>query len=303
MKNANESKSSRVMVLGDDDDGRYPFISELLAESERSLREGGALNVILRLKPKFDDLLRRRAFVLPLRDEMIALAKDGARVPPATNGQVYALAESENFILTLALLTSEPKTDERIYSLANDALVANLSPNTFAGRLHHLPSHVDNQIFDPDCCLTAGESFDLTPWTSHYWDSKRHVPDYSAKAEQVLLKLNAKINQPLIWVFDRESLRPVMASACSAGASRLQNLAVCLSELESVMTPDQRTTSEESLLALSNHALHFVRWTALQKLYDVSPSQAIRRLTVAAAEDPHPHVREASQESLTLISN
>ena len=63
--------------------------------------------------------------------------------------------------------------------------------------------------------------------------------------------------------------------------------------------PRQRSVG--SLLTLSDHSAHFVRWTALQSLFKVDFETAVERLQRATA-DQHPSVGRAARQALQELS-
>jgi HEAT repeat protein len=52
----------------------------------------------------------------------------------------------------------------------------------------------------------------------------------------------------------------------------------------------------DNLQQLSNHALHYLRWAAIQTLFTLDRAKGTQAL-LQALNDSHPHVRNAAQRS------
>ena len=96
------------------------------------------------------------------------------------------------------------------------------------------------------------------------------------------------------WEYDA-TLRPRRAIATSMNSSRLQWAAESLVELAS-------TDSAPALEKLYTHPDHFVRWSALSNLIQLDYEKGIALLRQAAANDDHPHVKDAASRSIEMLS-
>lgn len=290
-----------VVLLDDRNNSSSPLITALLRSCEQSLMERGKQDFLGTKRDSLQTLIDEGEIHRLIRSEVREVMLDGCRTPPATTGSVFALAESENFILTLSLLKAAKGARKHLYSLPNDALIANLSPTPFRGFLHAIPSGCDNEIFDQSMSLAKGPCFDLNQGEVCFWDSSNMVPEYTADQEFVVLKLNSKQTQSLLWCYDKDSLRPLMSAACTPLPSRLQMSAMCLSELQDEFDDRQREQSIANLERLAAHDFHYVRWTALQNLYLIASDRAVPLLLNSRESDLHPHVRRAAEKSLRAI--
>lgn len=296
----NSANSQHEVILFDDRNDASPLLMALLRNCEQSLIDKETHDFLETKLEDFRTLIAEGEIHRIIYAELNEITLDGRRTPPATTGTVFVLAESENFIVTLALLNATGG-GKHLYSLPNDALIANLSPTPFSGFLHAIPEGCDNEIFDQGMSLVRGPCFDLNQNEVCYWNSSTMVPEYIADQEFVVLKLNSKRTQPLLWCYDKFSLRPLMSAACTPLPSRLQMSALCLSELQVVFDGPQREKTIENLERLSNHGFHYVRWAALQSLYSIDSDRAIPLLVNSQAGDRHPHVRRAAAKSLMAI--
>lgn len=289
--------------MDDQDRDALPKLVALLQNCERSLAEQGASVSLAQKHDELQDLLDSGEIHRLIRNELTQLARNGGRTPPASTGTVFVLAETENYVLTLSLLKASASASERLYSLPNDALVANLSPQPFHGYLHRIPDGCINDIFDPSMALIRGEAFDLRQYEVCFWNSSATVPEYTARQDVAMLKLNSKRTQSLLWCYDKQTLQPLLSAACTPLPSRLQMSAVCLAELQEEFDERQRAAAVENLGALAAHEFHYVRWSALQNLYQIDEATTVPLLESSAQRDRHPHVRRAAERSLRALAH
>jgi HEAT repeat protein len=96
------------------------------------------------------------------------------------------------------------------------------------------------------------------------------------------------------WQYDPSTLRPFQAVSPNVNAYRLYYATKLLAEVHA-------EGSAESLLRISEHKAHFVRWAAMQALFRLDHGRAAERLT-AALDDAHPSIRNASRKALDRLA-
>lgn len=83
-------------------------------------------------------------------------------------------------------------------------------------------------------------------------------------------------------------------TASDMGASRVQMLATLVRELG-------WKDGADTLIELAGHSDHFVRWHVLRELTALCPTTAYSHVCKAAADDPHPQVRDAALKTQVII--
>lgn len=83
-------------------------------------------------------------------------------------------------------------------------------------------------------------------------------------------------------------------TASDMGASRVQILATLVRELG-------WKEGADTLIELAGHSDHFVRWHVLRELTALCPKTAYIHVSKAAADDPHPQVRDAALRTQAMI--
>lgn len=291
-------KMDAMEVMGKRSAAQLPRFSRLLSAMEDDHAElTKAFDISVHIGD-FERAVQSGEIASIFDDELVKMCKSPGRGPEAASGTVFAVAETENFVLSLAVLGGQVSRSERIFTLPNDALLSNLGLAEFTGRLHMLPADFIWDCFDEEARFSGCQEFTLGNSQVAAWDSSRHAVEYTSPHEIVLLKLNRKRSQSIQWCFDRRTLKPLLAAACSTFSSRLQVAARVMMEMQSAMSAQQKQHCVEGLNRLLSHELHFVRWAMMQSLFsisDVTPLEALRRM---ASDDIHPHVREAARHAL-----
>lgn len=103
-------------------------------------------------------------------------------------------------------------------------------------------------------------------------------------------------SKPLLefsWQYDSETLLPVQAICPGSAAYRLFYSTKLLAEVRG-------ERNIETLLRISRHTSHFVRWSAMQALFALDLEVGRKRLATAV-DDPHPRIRDAAHHALLRL--
>ncbi|MGB5905834.1 MAG: HEAT repeat domain-containing protein [Stenotrophomonas maltophilia] len=285
-------------IMGQRSAAQLPRFSRLLGVMEDELADSKQAFDISEYIGDFERAVQSSEIVNIFEAELDKMCASPSQGPEAASGSVFAVAESSNFVLSLAVLGRQVSRSERIFTLPNDALVSNLSHSEFTGRLHVLPAGFMWDLFDEEIRFSGCQEFALGKSHVAAWDSTRHAVEYTSPYEIILLKLNRKRTQSIQWCFDRKTLKPLLAAACSTLPSRLQVAARVMMEMEPAMCTYQKQRCIEGLRRHLSHELHFVRWAMMQSLFSISEVAPLDALQRMASDDPHPHVREAAGQAL-----
>ncbi|ELC7321095.1 MULTISPECIES: HEAT repeat domain-containing protein [Stenotrophomonas] len=285
-------------IIGKRSAAQLPQFSQLLEVMENDHIDSNESFDISLYIGDFERAVKSGEIVSIFNDELVKMCRSPGQGPEAVSGSVFAVAESSNFVISLAVLGRQVCRSEQIFTLPNDALVSNLGHSDFTGRLHTLPADFKWDCFDKGARFSACQEFTLGSSHVAAWESSKHAVEYTSPHEIVLLKLNRKRSQSIQWCFDRKTLKPLLAAACATLPSRLQVAARVMMEMEPAMCLQQKERCVEGLRRLLSHELHFVRWAMMQSLFSLSDVTPLSELQRMALDDPHPHVREAARHVL-----
>jgi len=116
----------------------------------------------------------------------------------------------------------------------------------------------------------------------------------SADAPITVVMLQSKPLLQFAWQYDVDSLRPARAICPDPATFRLFYMTRLLKEIPA-------PGNIESLLRISHHRSHFLRWSALQALFANDQATALARLE-EAADDPHPRIFTAARNALGRLA-
>jgi hypothetical protein len=125
--------------------------------------------------------------------------------------------------------------------------------------------------------------------TAEAW---RDVVDTSGAA--VVLSLRSAPIYPVIWQYDRQSLRPTGHITASEQLVRLEAALDLLMRLGTA-------EDAEACRVLARHDFHAVRWAAVRLACNVGASFGFE-LLAGATNDPHPHVRRTAEKTLAATA-
>jgi hypothetical protein len=196
------------------------------------------------------------------------------------------------FELNVIPIASEADRIDYLYGSAQHRLVAALRTARVALYRHASPHPPD--VFDRSVVLSAvgerelgdGDVLELRAW--------RDVCDpLPAPSASYLIELSSTPVDRVRWTYDRATLVPHTPTPAIRSSNLIEFAVWALLELGH---PDPMA----ALQRVAEHPSHHVRWTALRAAVEVDPAAAIPLLE-AAANDPHPHVRNAARRGLERL--
>lgn len=160
-------------------------------------------------------------------------------------------------------------------------------------RYHHAGAY-RNDVLDRGAKLTRQPDQLLRGGQVVTVEAGREVFRFGGVARAIpLVVLQSKPCLDFSWQYDAATLAPVQSICPASTAYRLYYSTKLLAEV-----PGARNA--ETLLRISHHPSHFVRWAALQALFAVDADAGYARLA-AATDDPHPRIRDAAARALQQL--
>jgi hypothetical protein len=282
------------------DPDALPILSRLMAASGDI--DPGAPASVFALRAHFDELVGSREIGDLLRTEVRQLDEDFGHVPSGFSGGTMLLAQSEAVAVTATLMDARHGASPHIYSPVADAIYGNLGPGVFPVCVHERPEGADILALDRTQRLTLQPCREFAPGDTFAVRAARDVPEYRCVERTLILKLTCRTGPPLVWVYDKASGLPRMASSGSLAASRMQMMLRTLVALHGEGGDEAgRARSVDAIERLAGHDFHFLRWTAIQSLCALDAERGLRHLRDARA-DPHPHVAHAAARALEKLN-
>ncbi|WP_224247389.1 HEAT repeat domain-containing protein [Hyalangium gracile] len=212
---------------------------------------------------------------------------------PASVGGALVLARGRRWRLALQVLSpgARPATVE---GPAEHLLVGAMGPAPLEVERHTEEPVARDDVFDPGRRLLPEASRTLLRGDVLVLAAGRDVCVPRPTAPTVIVSVSAGPVRPLRWFYDGTTCRAVRAVAGDPTASRLELTAELLAELGGA-------AAAPTLIQLTEHPAHHVRWSALRALSRVDTGAAQDRLQLAA-DDPHPHIRTAARRTLARLA-
>lgn len=210
----------------------------------------------------------------------------------------YAQLGLPNGLQLDILYLEEGRSDRDLQSQPYNILLGfkSLDDRSFVEiELFEYPGQYRNEIYDPHTRLIPLGKTKLRGSSIQRVIAGRNAFRIAAVRGPVLLVLlKSPPAMDFSWTYDRESLTATVGMVPQMQAYRLYYAAKLLGQIT-------RKKSIASLLALSHHSAHFVRWAALQSLFKVDFEAAVKRLK-SATEDEHPSVSRAARQASERLS-
>jgi hypothetical protein len=277
-----------------------PLLAQLMEASRHVDPE--APQGVFSLKPRFDALVASGEIGALMRTEVRHLDEDFGHVPSGFSGGTMLLAQSDAVALTATLMDARHGASPNVYSPVADAIYGNLGPAVFPVCVHTRPDGADILALDKSQRLTLQPCRELAPGATLTVRAARDVPEYRCTERTLILKLTSRTGPPLVWVYDKASGVPQMASSGSLAASRMQMMLRTLVALEGERDDaDGRRRSVDAIERLASHDFLFLRWTAIQSLCALDGERGLHHLR-NARRDPHPHVAAAAARALDRLN-
>ncbi len=215
---------------------------------------------------------------------------------PAANP---SLMQQENIVLCsdfdgllLALGKTSFRDSSPIYTSSSDALIGAASPSGFSYQRYTIGQGYDNVVFDPNVKIVASEP-DFCSFGDAVLFSQGAASEYRDNGSLVLKVINQRSSESMMWEFDRVTYRACRAYAADAGGTTLRYLVRFLSEFGN-------EASVGAIKRLLSHRYHYVRWDAVKAL-GMLDADELHRVLQMTRDDPHPHIRKASEKMLEQL--
>jgi hypothetical protein len=220
--------------------------------------------------------------------------------PPTLRGADLCVFENENVQVNIGIINDKTGNNKYLFSLPSDTILMNLGRISFEIIPHEIPPECDLEVFDTSHELGRGRVIKVDVGEVCFIDAKVTVPEMLVSGDLLVLKIFSTQQQQLGWAYKKSDLMPVFALAVTANVSRLQ----VISELFLIWSDKFgfNQTSVDILKKIATNKAHFVRWTAIQCLFKMSPENG-KIFLEAALEDKHPHVRQAAKLSWNRLYN
>ncbi|WP_395641403.1 HEAT repeat domain-containing protein [Rudaea sp.] len=109
-----------------------------------------------------------------------------------------------------------------------------------------------------------------------------------------LVKLVSLPSEMFTWSYDVQKLTPFQMASTLGNDDMLKTAFLFSAEAGWADLTD-------SILPFTKHSNHSVRWEAMKAIARLSDTEVVRKLLENLANDPHPHIRKAAQNSLQKI--
>lgn len=212
---------------------------------------------------------------------------------PAAAGSALVLARGRRWRLALHVLAPGARP-AMVEGPAEHLLIGAVGPAPLEVELYTEEPVARDDVFDPQRRLLPEAPRTLLRGDVLVLGAGRTVSVPRPTASTVLVSASAGPVRPLRWLYDSTTCRAVRAVAGDPTASRLELTAELLADLGGA-------AAAPTLIQLTAHTAHHVRWSALRALSRVDVDAAQDRLRLAA-DDPHPHVRMAARRTLARLA-
>jgi len=267
-----------------------PPLAEFVRDARRTLRRRSSFRRFLRTAPAFARLLRSDFLSSYLNAELAKLASDETPLGRTVGyGRTLRILTVPEFTLRILFLRSS-ESDELTTTTQHTFLAAVGSGSIEVQRLR-VPRKQQCGIFDASSCLSLAETRTLRRGDFLVLGAGRHAHAFTPDVRNTIaLILEHSQSEPLSWQYDRTTLKCLRAAPTDLALSRIKETVGLISALnEPRFIPH--------LKRLYNHPSHFVRWTAVRTMLQLSQPEGQRLLRKACA-DPHPQLREAARTLL-----
>lgn len=223
------------------------------------------------------------------------IKKDNKSMPARMRGADISIFSTQFINVNLGLLTKASEHRSSLFSIPGDMLIVNIGRNEFSVNIFNIPESAVLSEFNANLPLTFRKKITLALRGTVALNCDKVVPEFLINDDAVILKFFFNTKHTVDWVFDKNSLLPRFPVASGTGANRIQAISRLLA-LWKDNTADI-SISIDILEEICQHEAHFVRWSAIQNLCNISPVSGKKALE-HALNDHHPHIRAAAQASL-----
>lgn len=276
---------------------RFPQLALLVSQAEACVAAGSLGELTRICRASFQQLLDSHELTEIIVETLQLMAQGKSAHPEwlSRTTEEWIIADTPNY--SLRLVARKPRPGLLLQSLNFNCLVGNMSGPALSMIHYRFPESARIEQFEVGLQAYEEERMLLEKGSCVELLAHRDIADVVLQAPALILNLFPKVYAPLIWCFDRQSLRSVMAVASHDSPVRRQAAAEILRHIhQSEDLPVE--ASLETLGALTRDSAYFVRWAALQGLCAIDLDHA-RSYLISAARDPHPAVAAAARRAIS----
>ncbi|MFT3765114.1 MAG: HEAT repeat domain-containing protein [Minicystis sp.] len=266
----------------------HPKLSALIEDARQVVDGRGCLGSV---KDRVRDVITSGELQSVVTRALQQIASDPAANPALMQQENLVLCNDFNGLL-LAVGTTRFIPDSPIYTSSSDALIGAASASGFCYRRYSLSESYDNSVFDPNVAILAGEHGSC-PFGDAVLFPQKAASEYRDNGSLVLKVIDQRSADCAMWEFDRHTRRARRAYAADAGGTTLRYLLRFLSEFGNA-------TSVDAARRLLSHPHHYIRWDAVKAIGMLDAGE-LGGVLHTMLDDPHPHIRSASQKMLQQI--
>lgn len=199
-------------------------------------------------------------------------------------------------IANKVVLDNPDEEKEMLYGLTSHQMLSVYQGNDVELQHFRQENPFPIEIFDENKKISKLENKILSQGSiscfKAFEDAYKFVP---AKKSTILFFFLTENLGGLRWEYDSKLLSPTRLIATNMNSSRIEWALETLVEMDCF-------DSIKNIENLYNHPDHFVRWAAVSSLIQIDFDRGYQLLSMASL-DEHPHVRNAAQKSLQMLSN
>ena len=218
------------------------------------------------------------------------LASDPSALGPRPSSLSPATLVNASGAVRIELPPLEPKRGS-LFGSAVDCMYGVLAGEVRVTRWRHDDAW-DPNVLAPELTLASLPDRACGPGETICAEAWRDVVELSGSA--VVLVLRSAPRYPVLWRYDRASLRPKGLIAATEQLARLEEALNILVRLGTAEDADACAT-------LARHESHAIRWAAVRVACQVGHASAYQLLE-AARHDPHPEVRRSAEQALSAAA-
>ena len=274
-----------------DIDGDSGMLNRFSALADDALKSGSR-DGFFAVEREFVELVLQTPFVVEaLNADLSKIARMSAYEPEGFAAGGITLARSEYWQITYGAPESNTHF---LYSYPRHATVLVVGDEPLIVRRYSASATIDTDVFDPDVTIHLRAEEEYRRESLFTLDARCDVDEFVDSSGVRVVTLSGPLRGAIRWAFCRKTFRAVQPVATDPADAAIVTYIRALATMNC-------TDAVPTLSTLTDHGSHFVRWTALQALIRLNPDSASSGLR-RALKDSHPHIQQASEKAIALLS-
>ena len=271
-----------------DIDGDGGMLNRFSALADAELKSGSR-DGFFAVEREFLELVLETSFVVEtLNANLSKIARMSAYEPAGSAAGGITLAQGEHWQMTYGA----PETNTHfLYSYPRHASVVVVGDEPLNVRRYTASATIDTDVFDPEVTLRLRREEEYRRESLFTIDARCDVDEFVDSRGVRVVTLSGPPRGAIRWAFCRKTFRAVQPVATDPADAAIVTYIRALATMNCT----------DAVPTLTDHGSHFVRWTALQALIHLNPDSASSGLR-RALKDPHPHIQQASEKAIALLS-